>query len=181
MRLISVLLFPMLIAGAADAALFELRPQGSEQALRFLQPPDFEASRAAGDSLYYVEVRAKPRSGGLAASPLADLMTAFRLSSSPAPVAAAKEAPSSTRSKEVVVVVRNVEEVGTVSGAPLPLPPLLPRAGRVLTAVLEEGDAVLAGTTAWMWASALSAAGPWTEVSRGSGEEKAATRRRLRI
>ena len=145
-----------------DAAAFDLETDsGGGRSLSFSEPPNFEAptdTDEGGPNTYHVTVVATlTEASSLSEDSLADLMAAFqRLSDD----SSSAQVSSSALTQAVVVTVEDGDDPGVVS---LPTGP--PRVGTPLTAVLEEEDGPLPGTTTWTWQSAESAAGSWTDVS----------------
>ena len=131
--------------------------RSSQWQLHFLEPPNYEDARDhGGDNTYHVTIEATPTAGASSENSLADFMAAFQGSSDEDAAAQA-----ATLTKEVIVEVIDGDDLGVVTL----LPEGPPRVGKELTAVLEEEDGALPGTTAWTWKSSESIQGPWTDVS----------------
>ena len=67
---------------------------------------------------------------------------------------------TNTATQDVTVTVTNVEEDGTVT-----LDPARPSVGTPVTATLDDEDILVAGTVAWVWATADAMGGTYTTVS----------------
>ena len=145
-----------------DEAAFKLTAAASQASLSFSEPPNYEmptdTTDEGGPNTYHVTIEATPTEGASASDhSLADMMAAFQRLSDDSPSA---QASSSALTQAVVVTVEDGDDPGVVD---LPTGP--PRVGTPLTAVLDEEDGALPGTTAWTWQSAENVDGPWTDVS----------------
>ena len=123
----------------ADAASVTWLPLAGDDAgdfdfnngvLTFKTAPDFEMPLDEGaDNVYRVRVRAQPG-----------------------------EAGSQPVRREVVVIISDVDEPGTVT-----LDPTTPEAGNPITATLEDPDGGVANVS-WQWERSDAAEGPWTGI-----------------
>ena len=132
---------------ATDDDFFAINGSGQ---LRFQEPPNYEQpldDDEGGPNTYHIEIRATPFTGrpASAEASFSALFSAFQgLSAAASAGKASAEAPSSTRTKAVVVTVTDGDDAGMVAL------PSTARVGQSLTAELVDEDADLTDMV-WTW------------------------------
>ena len=132
---------------ATDDDFFAINGSGQ---LRFQEPPNYEQpldDDEGGPNTYHIEIRATPFTGrpASAEASFSALFSAFQgLSAAASAGKASEEAPSSTRTKAVVVTVTDGDDAGMVAL------PSTARVGQSLTAELVDEDADLTDMV-WTW------------------------------